>query len=232
MITEKLLRELYETQEKTMKEVSEELGVSVGTVFNYIKRYGIKSRPKMTDKTRGRISKTKTGKPSPLKGRKVPSETRRKISVAKKGKYKCNTKYGGHKKKRADGYASVYTPNHPFASKDGYVMEHILMMEEHIGRLIGRDEVVHHKNGVRDDNRIENLELMTFKEHAKYHLQERIRQGTQNYKTRKVRNKTTGETFPSIAKAGEKYNVSPSAIGRVCRGEQLTCRGCEWEYEE
>jgi hypothetical protein len=46
-------------------------------------------------------------------------------------------------------------------------------MEEKIGRIITRDEAVHHINHVRDDNRIENLQLMTFKEHAALHMRER-----------------------------------------------------------
>lgn len=54
-------------------------------------------------------------------------------------------------------------------------MEHILVMEEHICRHLRNDEVVHHKNKIRDDNRIENLELMTFKEHARFHMKERQR---------------------------------------------------------
>ena len=54
-------------------------------------------------------------------------------------------------------------------------MEHILVMEESIGRYITRDEVVHHKNGIRNDNRLENLQLMTFKEHDRYHMTERHR---------------------------------------------------------
>ena len=52
-------------------------------------------------------------------------------------------------------------------------MEHDLIMECLIGRHLNDDEVVHHKNKIRSDNRKENLELMTFQEHARLHMLER-----------------------------------------------------------
>jgi len=57
------------------------------------------------------------------------------------------------------GYAKVLCPEHHRANAKGYVLEHILVMEEMIGRRLTDDETVHHKNGVRYDNRPENLEL-------------------------------------------------------------------------
>jgi hypothetical protein len=54
----------------------------------------------------------------------------------------------------------VRVPQHPRAkSNSGYVFEHILVMEDALGRRLFADESVHHRNGVRDDNRVDNLEL-------------------------------------------------------------------------
>ncbi len=58
------------------------------------------------------------------------------------------------------GYIIIYSPNHPLCRHDKTVLEHRLVMEKHIGRLLTPKEVIHHINGVRDDNRIENLKLL------------------------------------------------------------------------
>ena len=61
-----------------------------------------------------------------------------------------------------DGYVFVWVPDHPRANPNsGRVREHILVMEESLGRHFLSGEEVHHKNGDRADNRLQNLELWT-----------------------------------------------------------------------
>lgn len=64
----------------------------------------------------------------------------------------------GGRRKNLFGYIHIYKPVHPF-NRDSYVLEHRLVMEKHLGRYLKPFEKVHHKNGIRDDNRIKNLHL-------------------------------------------------------------------------
>jgi len=76
----------------------------------------------------------------------------------------------GDKRKDDSGYVLVKRPDHPFCNSHGYIQEHRLVMEQHIGRYLNRKEVIHHKNGIVDDNRIENLQLCASSaEHLKIH---------------------------------------------------------------
>ena len=71
--------------------------------------------------------------------------------------------------KSGEGYIAVYSPNHPFKQGKGYVLKHRLVMGKKLKRYLTPIEVVHHINGIRKDNRIENLWLFpSNKEHISY----------------------------------------------------------------
>lgn len=69
------------------------------------------------------------------------------------------TTWKGGVNKHASGYLKELCKGHPAADRNGYVMQHRLVMERSLGRYLEPCERVHHKNGKRDDNRPENLEL-------------------------------------------------------------------------
>lgn len=69
----------------------------------------------------------------------------------------------------AHGYMTVFVPNHPNAHPRGYVYEHRLVMEKHLGRYLAVNEIVHHINGNKLDNRINNLELTNRSSHMRLH---------------------------------------------------------------
>jgi|SRR5665213_2575424 len=72
-----------------------------------------------------------------------------------------NSNWKGGRTTHKRGYVIVWVPEHPRGARSKYVFEHILVMEASIGRWLVQGESVHHQNGVRGDNRIENLELWT-----------------------------------------------------------------------
>jgi hypothetical protein len=63
-------------------------------------------------------------------------------------------------KKIQHGYVMIKKRNHPSADANGYIQEHRLVMEKLLNRYLTPEEVVHHINGIRNDNRIENLLLI------------------------------------------------------------------------
>jgi hypothetical protein len=126
-------------------------------------------------------------------------ELRKAFSKHKSGKE--HPMWNGGKTVNSQGYVLIHTPEHPHCSKRGYVREHRLVMEKKLGRYLEPNEVVHHKNGKKDDNRIENLELMKKKDHD--------RVGPNVFQKGKQYKKVCPE-------CGEVFYVTPSLLRIVC----------------
>ncbi len=99
------------------------------------------------------------GKPTRLRCPKCSKPKGKNSATWKGGKYKDN-----------HGYIRIYQ------GKGEYVGEHRLIMEKHLGRILESWEIVHHANGIKDDNRLENLVLLNHKRHGEVilKLSERI----------------------------------------------------------
>ena len=71
----------------------------------------------------------------------------------------------GGRRISSDGYVLLYMPNHPNAKNNKYVFEHRFLMSKLLKRPLKKFEQVHHRNGIKNDNRLENLELMMTNNH-------------------------------------------------------------------
>lgn len=116
-----------------------------------------------------------------MKGRKLSEEHKRKLSKAfsgknhpfygKRGSNTGNWK-GGQFTSRL-GYVYIKMYEHPRVNIDGYIQRSHLVAEEKLGRYLYPEEITHHKNGIRDDDRSENIDVMTRGEHTSLHHKQR-----------------------------------------------------------
>lgn len=106
------------------------------------------------------------------------------------------------------GYVVEYRPNHPFCQRGGWILQHRLVMEDCLGRFLKKEEVVHHINGIKNDNRIENLELFAnHSEHLKFELSKpEAKQRLRMHGYLRVQSDETKEKC-RIAKLGNKHCV-------------------------
>ena len=80
------------------------------------------------------------------------------------------------KVKHTSGYIKIQFPQHPYADSQGYVFEHRLVMEKHLGRYLKPEEIIHHIDFNKANNKINNLYLFPSNSaHRKYHEQLKIK---------------------------------------------------------
>lgn len=152
------LIELYVNKGMPCSEVAKHLSISRFKVWFWLKQYCVERRGVVES----RVLSVKNGYREPLKGRTrgpMPAETKALLKSI-----------GLERNKHTPGYRKTSNGYYEYTRGDnkGRVV-HDVIMESVIGRPLRHDEVVHHINGIRTDNRIENLELMTRAEHTSLH---------------------------------------------------------------
>lgn len=113
--------------------------------------------------------------------------------------------------KTKKGYVLVHCPQHPRADSCGRVFEHIVIWEQYNHCKIKPGYIIHHINGIKDDNRIENLQLLTSGEHSALHNKTRIiREETKRKMSEKCRDRY--------------FNFKPKSYINISKSEIMECR--------
>ena len=127
-------------------------------------------------------------------------------------------------------YQYALVKEHPFATKNGYVLLHRVIIENHLGRLLNPNEVVHHKDGERRNNNLENLEVLDAREHLHLHATKK------GIKTVILKCPSCNRKFERrysnthlIRKNGQFTCCSRSCNGKFCRKIQLHGRTAKVE---
>ena len=117
-------------------------------------------------------------------------------------------------------YQYALVPEHPKATRNGYVLLHRVIVENHLGRVLNSHEVVHHKDHNKRNNTLDNLEVLDSREHLRQHAQERGKM--------MVRLKCPWCAREFTKYKGDTHLQKPSRYNCTCCSN--TCRGKLYRY--
>lgn len=153
LVSEEELKQLYLEEELSMKEIANEFNIDERSVVNLLRFYSIPLR-NASEVTTAYFARN----PAP-----------------------CGSEHGNWKggiRHCRGGYTQIYNPNHHRANTAGYVLEHILVWESVNNKELPDGWIIHHANGIPDDNRPVNLVAMSDNKHKRLIplLQKRIQE--------------------------------------------------------
>lgn len=196
----KLTKEFFENQylkeKKSLREIGLLIGKSQVSVSRYFKKFGIQTRPfstkglqtflgkKHSEKTKEKLRQQHLGK-------KLSPEHRDKvIQTLNHSHGEANNYWRGGKSVR-EGYVLIRVGRK-------YIKEHRLVMEKYLGRKLSEEEIIHHRNENKQDNRVENLELTNHVDHGKEHWKDEEKRKQRSEKTRTLRSKRFWSTRKKV----------------------------------
>ena len=126
-----------------------------------------------------------------------------------------------NKARLLNGYRVIYKPNYEFSMTSdnwkGYIYEHIYVAHKMLGRPLKDTEVVHHLNGCRTDNRMENLLVLERSQHAKLHMW----LNSCGFNTEKI--EVNGKNCKKTKYSSKNVRYCPVCGNILQRGQTVTC---------